>query len=88
MQEVLQIKVNTKVLIRTENTDFQTRKKRFSRWENMMNSFALKRPETLIDTHILLVDDIVTAGATLEAYAQKLLEIEAVRVSIATIAVA
>ena len=88
IQEILQIKVNTKVLIRTENTDSQTRKKRFSRWENMMNSFALKRPETLIDTHILLVDDVVTTGATLEACTQKLLEIEGVRVSIATIAVA
>ena len=88
IQEVLQIKVNTKALIRTENTDSQTRKKRFSRWENMMNSFALKRPEKLIDTHILLVDDVVTTGATLEACAQKLLEIEGVSVSIATIAVA
>jgi ComF family protein len=88
IQEILQIKVNTKALIRTENTDSQTRKKRFSRWENMMNSFALKKPEKLIATHILLVDDVVTTGATLEACAQKLLEIEGVRVSIATIAVA
>ena len=87
IQEILQIKVNTKVLIRTENTDSQTRKKRFSRWGNMMNSFALKMPEKLIGTHILLVDDVVTTGATLEACAQKLLEIEGVRVSIATIAI-
>ena len=88
IQEILQIKVNTKTLIRIENTDSQTRKKRFNRWENMMNSFALKRPEKLIDTHILLVDDVVTTGATLEACAQKLLAIKGVRVSIATIAVA
>ena len=87
-KEILQIKVTTKALIRTENTDSQTRKKRFSRWENMMNSFALKMPEKLIGTHILLVDDVVTTGATLEACAQKLLEIEGVNVSIATIAVA
>ena len=53
-----------------------------------MNSFALKRPEKLIDTHILLIDDVVTTGAPLDACAQKLLEIEGVRVSIATIAVA
>ena len=88
INEILQLEVNFKSLIRIENTDSQTRKKRFSRWENMMNSFALKRPGKLIDTHILLIDDVVTTGATLEACAQKLLEIEGVRVSIATIAVA
>ena len=88
VREVLEIKINTRSLIRTENTDSQTRKKRFSRWENMMNSFALKRANELKNTHILLIDDVVTTGATLEACAQKLLEIEGVKVSIATIAVA
>ena len=88
IQEILQVKINTRSLIRIENTDSQTRKKRFSRWENMMNSFALKKTKTLKHAHILLIDDVVTTGATLEACAQKLLEIEGVRVSIATIAVA
>jgi len=82
------VKINARSLIRVENTDSQTRKKRFSRWENMMNSFALKKTEPLKHAHILLIDDVVTTGATLEACAQKLLEIEGVRVSIATIAVA
>ena len=43
IQEILQVKINTQSLIRIENTDSQTRKKRFSRWENMINSFALKK---------------------------------------------
>ena len=88
IQEILSIKINTHSLIRKENTDSQTRKKRFSRWENMMNSFALKKSKKLRHTHILLIDDVVTNGATLEACAHKLLEIEGVKVSIATIAVA
>jgi ComF family protein len=88
VHEVLGVKINTRSLIRTENTDSQTRKKRFSRWENMINSFALKKSKKLRHTHILLIDDVVTTGATLEACAHKLLEIEGVKVSIATIAVA
>ena len=48
--------------MRTENTDSQTRKKRFSRWENMMNSFRIKQTDQLQNKHILLVDDVVTTG--------------------------
>ena len=88
IKEVLSIPINKKSLLRIENTDSQTRKKRFSRWENMMNSFDLKTTNKLIDKHILLVDDVVTTGATLEACAQKLLEIKGVKVSVVTIAVA
>ena len=84
----MQLEVNFKSLIRIENTDSQTRKKRFSRWENMMNSFALKDSQKLKNKHILLVDDVITTGSTLEACAQKLLEVEDVKVSIVTIAVA
>ena len=88
IKEVLSVPINKKSLLRIENTDSQTRKKRFSRWENMMNSFDLKNSNKLMDKHILLVDDVVTTGATLEACAQKLLEIKGVKVSIVTIAVA
>ncbi|MBC8266628.1 MAG: ComF family protein [Flavobacteriales bacterium] len=88
LKEILKINIDKKSLIRIENTDSQTRKKRFSRWENMMNSFALKSTKKLNGKHILLIDDVITTGSTLEACAQKLLEIEGVKVSIATIAVA
>ena len=53
-----------------------------------MNSFRLKQIDQLQNKHISLVDDVVTTCATLEDYAQKLLEIKGVKVSIITIAVA
>ena len=87
IQEVINLDVNNKLLIRIENTDSQTRKKRFRRWENMMNSFRLKQTDKLQNKHILLVDDVVNTGATLEACAQKLLAVKGVKVSIITIAV-
>ena len=59
LKEIVHIKMNTRSLIRTENTDSQTRKKRFSRWENMMNSFALQKTKKLENKHILLIDDVV-----------------------------
>jgi predicted amidophosphoribosyltransferase len=53
-----------------------------------MNSFDLRSSKKLKGKHILLVDDVITTGSTLEACAQKLQEVEGVKVSIATIAVA
>ncbi len=88
INKILKLEVSFKSLIRIENTDSQTRKKRFSRWENMMHSFALRHPFKIKNKHILLVDDVVTTGSTMEACAQKLLEVEDVKVSIVTIGVA
>jgi ComF family protein len=75
-------------LVRVKATDTQTHRSRFSRFENMQEVFAVKNPEKLINKHILLVDDIVTTGSTLEACGQKLLEIPGLKLSIATIAYA
>jgi ComF family protein len=75
-------------LIRTRATKTQTKKSRFARFENMKEVFAVADAEKLKGKHILLVDDIVTTGSTLEACALPLLEIPGLKLSIATIAYA
>lgn len=73
-------------LVRVARTSTQTRKARFKRWENVETVFMVNKPEQLRGRNILLVDDVVTTGSTLEACAQKLKEIKGVRVWVATIA--
>ena len=75
-------------LIREVHTDSQTRKGRFERWENVSGIFSVKNPALLAGKHLLLVDDVVTTGATLEACCEPLLKIPGVKVSIATLAYA
>jgi len=80
--------VDDKSLVRTQATETQTKKGRFTRFENMQEVFAVINPEKLVNKHVLLVDDIVTTGSTLEACAIELLKIEGLKLSIATIAYA
>jgi ComF family protein len=86
MSEILQIEIQDKNLIRTINTSTQTKKTRLERVENVEKAFEVKHPEKLKNKHILLVDDVLTTGATLEACAQTLIEQANCKVSIATIA--
>ncbi len=83
---VLDIPYSTNLLIRRQATSTQTRKSRFSRWENVSSVFQTPDREFLCHKNILLVDDVVTTGSTLEACAQKLVEISGVRVWAAAVA--
>lgn len=75
-------------LIRKVATATQTHKSRFARFENMQEVFAVAKPEKLEGKHVLLVDDVVTTGSTLEACGIELLKVTGLRLSIATIAYA
>lgn len=85
MAESLQAPVLKDVIIRSQHTDTQTKKGRIERWQNMEGKFVLVRPEAIKNKNVLLVDDVVTTGATLEACSLELLKGENVKLSIATL---
>ncbi|RUT73156.1 ComF family protein [Ancylomarina longa] len=86
--ESMKVPVLTNNLIRKVHTQSQTKKNKLERWENVDNIFSLQNPEQLCNMHLLLVDDVVTTGSTLEACAHALQVAEGVKVSIATLAYA
>lgn len=88
LAQSMEANIDPHTLVRITATDTQTRKSRFRRWENVSEVFAVNQPDRLSGKHVLLVDDVVTTGATLEACVQELLQCRNVRVSIATIACA
>ena len=85
MAESLRVPVLKDVIIRSQHTDTQTKKGRIERWQNMEGKFVLAKPEAISNKNVLLVDDVVTTGATLEACGAELLKAENVRLSIAAL---
>ncbi|MDX8338109.1 phosphoribosyltransferase family protein [Draconibacterium sp. IB214405] len=86
--EVLEKPVDTKTLHRKVFTLTQTKRNRYERWQNVETVFGLSDPKGIENKHVLLVDDVVTTGATLEACAIHLLKVPGTKVSIATLAFA
>ncbi len=77
----------TGALERIRYTASQTNRSRYERWENVEGIFRVKKPHLLAGKHILLTDDVVTTGSTLEACASEILKIQGTTVSVATLAV-
>ncbi|HKP32647.1 MAG TPA: phosphoribosyltransferase family protein [Chitinophagaceae bacterium] len=74
------------VIGRSSFTETQTHKSRIERWENMQERFILQDSSLIEGKHILLVDDVITTGATLEACGSVLLQAKATKLSIFTFA--
>lgn len=88
MSEVMNIPVISGTVIRKRFTQTQTKKHREERWQNVEGSFTINDTTLLEDKHILLVDDVITTGATLEACGKEILHIKNVKLSVATLAYA
>ena len=86
ISQMLGIEVMEDVIIRNVETYTQTKKNRVERWENIDGKFKVVNQERLRGKKILLIDDVITTGATLEACSQSILAGSAGSVSIATLA--
>jgi ComF family protein len=85
MAEILNIPVLNNVITRPQHTETQTKKGRIERWRNIEGKFQLIDPLKIQNKHVLLVDDVITTGATLEACGNELLKADNVKLSIATL---
>jgi ComF family protein len=83
--EIMKLEILKDVIVRTQPTETQTKKGRVERWQNIEGKFELIKPEKIQNRNILLVDDVVTTGATLEACGQELIKTSDVRLSMATL---
>lgn len=80
--------VRSDILFRTGKSGSQTSRGRYERWENVEGLFAVSKPEELAGRHVMLVDDVITTGSTVEACVAALQSAGMVRVSVAALAAA
>ena len=88
ISEILNKPLDTTTLLRVRENPTQTKKTVFERFENTEGIFELSNTTLLAGKHVLLVDDVLTTGSTLEACARALLETQGIKISIFTLAVA
>ena len=71
---ILQIETDDGIVKRTMNTSTQTKKGRTERWENVKEGFMIPQPSAVKGRSVLLIDDVVTTGASMEACGRALLD--------------
>ncbi len=82
------LKISNEAIVRIIVSATQTKRSRYERWTNVEGIFNIPAPEKLKNSHILLVDDVVTTGSTIESCTNELLKIEGVKVSVIALAFA
>ncbi len=88
ISEILKKPLDTKSLVRSLANQSQTKKHRYERWTNVEGIFLVTDVEDIANKHVLLIDDVITTGSTLEACVEALQMAPNVKVSIAVVAMA
>lgn len=88
ISKITGIPINTTLLCRKIHNPTQTRKNAYERWENVQEIFSVSGNENINGKHILLVDDVLTTGATLLSASQTLTKVYNIKISIFTLAIA
>ncbi|MGB6036072.1 MAG: ComF family protein [Cryomorphaceae bacterium] len=88
LQKYLGSEIGSDLVQRISNNSTQTKKGRFERWENVERIFAIPNPEKISGKNVLLIDDVVTTGSTLEACGHTILEAKPTKLSFLTLATA
>ena len=83
---VMNIPIVKNKLIRKKHNSTQTKKNRYERYINSKEVFYITDIEALQNKHVLIVDDVITTGATIEACASVLLDVDGLKLSVATLA--
>ncbi|MGB8359747.1 MAG: ComF family protein [Bacteroidales bacterium] len=88
LAEATKVTVKNNIIRRIEQTGTQTKRGRYERWENVKGLFFVPEPQEVSGKHILVVDDVITTGSTMEACVNALHEAGEVKVSIVALAAA
>ncbi len=88
MAEIMPVQLDTTTLRRAVASTSQTKKSRMARWENVKDIFELADPEKFAGKHVLLIDDVITTGSTIEACGRVLAQAPDIKISVAAAACA
>ena len=86
METEMAAQTDTDFLFRNVHSSTQTKKSRYERWENVKDIFVLKNETQLEGKHVVLIDDVVTTGSTIEACGNLLQRIPGIRISVSCLA--
>jgi ComF family protein len=86
MSKACNIPTIESVIKRNSFNESQTKYSKYDRWGNVKNIFSVVKPKLLENKHIILIDDVLTTGATIEACVKELLKVKNCKVSVATLA--